>query len=245
MRSARWRASGSTPPTAPWTPSPPPTWWRAPAASKAATWSSAAMTSRSGAAPPTPASTRSRSMPNAWPMSCGCRWCGRSTAPAAEALDLCRRFLGYLPANVWQLPPVCAFEGPGAPVEELREIVPRSRRQPYDVRRILGLVFDAGSVFEIAPGYGRSCVIALARLGGRPVAVLASDPKVYGGGLTAAAADKMARWVDTADTFHLPVVNIVDQPGFVIGVEAEQAGTIRRGARALAAAYQATVPWVS
>ena len=163
----------------------------------------------------------------------------------AEALDLCRRFLGYLPANVWQLPPVCAFEGPVAPVEELREIVPRSRRQPYDVRRILGLVFDAGSVFEIAPGYGRSCVTALARLGGRPVAVLASDPKVYGGGLTAAAADKMARWVDTADTFHLPVVNIVDQPGFVIGVEAEQAGTIRRGARALAAAYQATVPWVS
>ena len=100
----------------------------------------------------------------------------------AEALDLCRRFLGYLPANVWQLPPVCAFEGPVAPVEELREIVPRSRRQPYDVRRILGLVFDAGSVFEIAPGYGRSCVTALARLGGRPVAVLASDPKVYGGG---------------------------------------------------------------
>ena len=85
MRSARWRASGSTPPTAPWTPSPPPTWWRAPAASKAATWSSAAMTSRSGAAPPTPASTRSRSMPNAWPMSCGCRWCGWSTAPAAAA----------------------------------------------------------------------------------------------------------------------------------------------------------------
>jgi acetyl-CoA carboxylase carboxyltransferase component len=77
------------------------------------------------------------------------------------------------------------------------------------------------------------------------VAVLASDPKIYGGGLTAAASDKMARWVDTADTFHLPVVNFVDQPGFVIGVDAERAGTIRRGARALAAAYQATVPWVS
>ena len=162
-----------------------------------------------------------------------------------EALAQCRRFLSYLPANAWQLPPACAFEGAVEPVEQLREIVPRSRRQAYDVRRILALVFDPGSVFEIAPGYGRSCVTALARLGGRPVAVLASDPKVYGGGLTAAAADKMARWVDTADTFHLPVVNFVDQPGFVIGVEAEQAGTIRRGARALAAAYQATVPWVS
>ena len=162
-----------------------------------------------------------------------------------EALAQCRRFLSYLPANAWQLPPVCAAEGAPGLVEELRDIVPRSRRQPYDMRRILALVFDPDSVFEIAPGYGRSCVTALARLSGRPVAVLASDPKVYGGGLTATASDKMARWIDTADTFHLPVVNLVDQPGFVIGVEAEQAGTIRRGARALAAAYQATVPWVS
>jgi len=164
-----------------------------------------------------------------------------------EALDQCRRFLSYLPANVWQLPPLCAgdVDPPGRPVEELREIVPRSRRRAYDTRRILGLVFDEGSLFEVAPGYGRSCVTALARLAGRPVAVLASDPKVYGGGLTAAASDKLARWVDTADPFHLPVVNFVDQPGFVIGPDAERAGTIRRGARALAASYQADIPWVS
>jgi acetyl-CoA carboxylase carboxyltransferase component len=75
--------------------------------------------------------------------------------------------------------------------------------------------------------------------------VLASDPRHYGGGMTAAASDKLARFVDTCDQFHLPVVNFVDQPGFVIGTEAERAGTIRRGARALFATYQATVPWVS
>jgi acetyl-CoA carboxylase carboxyltransferase component len=168
-------------------------------------------------------------------------------ATEADALAQCRRFLAYLPANAWQLPPVCTtdLDPPDRNVDELREVVPRSRRQTYDVRRILGLVFDAGSVFEVGRGFGPSSVTALARLGGRPVAVVASDPKVYGGGLTAAASDKLARWVDTADTFHLPVVNFVDQPGFVIGVEAERAGTIRRGARALAAVYQATVPFVS
>jgi acetyl-CoA carboxylase carboxyltransferase component len=77
------------------------------------------------------------------------------------------------------------------------------------------------------------------------VGVLASDTEHYGGGLTAAASDKLARFVDVCDQFHLPVVNFVDQPGFVIGTEAERAGTIRHGARALYAVHQATVPWVS
>jgi len=109
----------------------------------------------------------------------------------------------------------------------------------------VGLVVDRGSFFEIGRAYGGSVISGLARLDGWPVAVVASDPRVYGGGLTAAASDKLARFVDFADAFHLPVVNFVDQPGFVIGVEAERAGTIRRGARALAAVYQARTPWVS
>ena len=164
----------------------------------------------------------------------------------AEALDQCRRFLSYLPANVWQLPPTEPerFRAPTG-AEALRSIVPRSRRQVYDARRILRLVFDEGSIFVIGRGFGGSAVTCLARLAGRPLAVLASDPRVYGGGLTAAASEKVTRFVDLAETFHLPVANFVDQPGFVIGVEAERAGTIRRGARALAAIYQASVPWVS
>jgi acetyl-CoA carboxylase carboxyltransferase component len=164
----------------------------------------------------------------------------------ADALSQVRRFLSYLPASVWQAPPRVECDDPtGREETGLRSIVPRNRRHPYDMRRILELVFDAGSVFELGRGYGTSQITTLARLAGRPVAVLASDPRVYGGGLTAAAADKLARFCDLADTFHLPVVNLVDQPGFVIGVDAERAGTIRRGARALAAVYQATVPWVS
>ena len=129
--------------------------------------------------------------------------------------------------------------------EELLAIVPRDRRQPYQMRRVLELVFDRGSVFELGARFGRSVVTALARLDGRPVGVLASDPNHYGGGLTADASDKLARFVDICDAFRLPVVNFVDQPGFVIGTEAERAGTMRRGARALAAVHQARTPWCS
>jgi acetyl-CoA carboxylase carboxyltransferase component len=163
-----------------------------------------------------------------------------------DALQQLRLFLSYLPPSVWELAPRrAAGDDPHRAEADLRTIVPRSRRQTYDVRRLVSMVVDGGSLFEIGRGFGRSAVTALARLDGHAVAVVASDPRVYGGGLTADASDKLARFVDFADTFHLPVVNFVDQPGFVIGVEAERAGTIRRGARALAAVYQARTPWVS
>jgi acetyl-CoA carboxylase carboxyltransferase component len=113
------------------------------------------------------------------------------------------------------------------------------------MRRVLEAVLDRGSVFEIGARFGPSLITALARLDGRPVGVLASDPVHYGGALTADASEKLARFVDLCDQFHLPVANFVDQPGFLIGSEAERAGTIRRGARALYAIHQATVPWVS
>ena len=163
-----------------------------------------------------------------------------------DALDQLRRFLSYLPASVWEAPPaVEASDPPDRREESLLSIVPRDRRRPYRMRDVLEAVLDRGSVFEIGRRHGPSSITALARLGGRPVGVLASDPGHYGGGLTAAASDKLARFVDLCDQFHLPVVNLVDQPGFVIGTEAERAGTIRRGARALFAVHQASVPWVS
>ena len=163
-----------------------------------------------------------------------------------DALDQLRRFLSYLPASVWDPPPVTASADPAdRRDEDLVSIVPRESRRPYKVRRILEAVFDRGSVFELGAQYGRPLVTALGRLGGRPVGVLASDPNHYGGGLNADASDKLTRFADFCDQFHLPVVNFVDQPGFVIGTEAERRGTIRRGTRALFAVYQASVPWVS
>jgi acetyl-CoA carboxylase carboxyltransferase component len=163
-----------------------------------------------------------------------------------DALDQIRRYLAYLPANVWEAPPAVDSSDPAERrEEELLTIVPRDPRQPYKMRAILEHVFDRGSVFELGAAFGRPSITCLARLGGRPVGVLASDPEHYGGGVTADAAEKTARFVDTCDQFHLPVVNLVDVPGFVIGTGAERAGTIRRGARGLFSVVQASVPWVS
>jgi acetyl-CoA carboxylase carboxyltransferase component len=163
-----------------------------------------------------------------------------------DALAQMRRFLSYLPSNVWELPPaVATTDAPDRREDELATIVPRDPRATYDMRRVLDLVFDRGSVFEQGQRSGRSVITAFARLDGLPVGVLAGDPKFYGGGLTAEASDKLARFVDLCDQFRLPICHLVDQPGFLIGSDAERAGTMRRGARALFSVYQASVPWAA
>jgi acetyl-CoA carboxylase carboxyltransferase component len=163
-----------------------------------------------------------------------------------EAFASIRRFLSYLPSSVWQTPPRAdSTDDPTRRESELIAIIPRDRRQPYDARRLVGLVVDRDSFFEIGRYYGRPLITGLARLNGYAIGVMASDPQQGGGGLDAPGSEKMVRFVDTCDTFHLPVVNFVDQPGFLIGTAAERAGTVRAGARAMSAVYQATVPWVS
>ncbi len=163
-----------------------------------------------------------------------------------EAFARARRFLSYLPSSVHELPPRGPVPGDADRKDDwLIGAVPKNRRQVYDMRKILASTLDAGSFMEIGRMCGRSVIAGLARLDGWPVAVLASDPRFYGGGWTADASIKVTRFVDMAETFHLPVVHFVDIPGFVIGLESEKAGTIRHGARALAAVYQATVPWCS
>ena len=128
---------------------------------------------------------------------------------------------------------------------DLNGIIPRDRRKVYKMRGIIDSVFDKSSFFEMSSSFGRSAITGFARLDGWPIAVLAGDPYHYGGGWTAEAAQKVVRFVDLAETFHLPVVHLVDNPGFVIGTESEKQATIRHGARALAAIYQASVPWCS
>jgi len=163
-----------------------------------------------------------------------------------EAFGLTRRVLSYLPANTGLLPPrLDPTDEVDRRSEALRDAIPRDRRAPYDIRGVLAEVVDRDSVLELGRMFGRSTVTALARLDGFPVAVVASDPRFYGAGMTADGADKMTRFVDLAETFRLPVVHLVDQPGFLIGTAAERAGTIRHGARTLAAVYQSTVPWAS
>ena len=159
---------------------------------------------------------------------------------------LARRFLSYLPTNVWQRAPVVACDDPADRVEEeLIALVPRERRKSYKMRRALELVLDTGSFLETAPEFGRSLICGLARLRGQPVGVLANDPNFYAGAMTAEAAQKLRRHVDLCDCFHLPIVSFVDEPGFLIGPDAEHAATIRHGTAAIFAVMQSSVPWVS
>jgi acetyl-CoA carboxylase carboxyltransferase component len=164
----------------------------------------------------------------------------------ADAFAQIRRFLSYLPASVWELPPVAACDDPPErSAEELLAILPREARRAYKVRRIVELVVDAGSFFELAPLYGRSQVTGLARLAGQPVGVLANDCVHEGGAMTADGARKLRRFVETCDAFHLPIVSLVDEPGFMIGPDAERAATIRFGMEALFAVQQTRVPWLA
>lgn len=162
----------------------------------------------------------------------------------ADAFARTRRFLSYLPSRAGVSPRRSACEDPADRVEPwLDSAIPRDRRWPYEVRPILEAVLDRGSLFEIGRAWGRSAVTALARLDGVPVAVIASDPGQMGGTWTAAASRKIARHVELAETFRLPIVHFVDVGGFTIGSQAEKAGTIRDGTRAIATIFQSTVPW--
>ena len=161
-----------------------------------------------------------------------------------DALAQIRRYLSYLPSSVYQRTPRYQVDDPVDRQEQaLLSIVPRDSNTGFDMRAVLQMIFDTDSVFEIGALYGPSQICALATLNGQPVGVLANDCLHYAGAMTAEAAQKYRRFVEMCDTFHLPIVNLIDQPGFMIGPESEAAGTIRYGMAAVAAAAQSTVPW--
>jgi acetyl-CoA carboxylase carboxyltransferase component len=158
-----------------------------------------------------------------------------------EAFEIIRRFLSYLPASVYETAPVAACDDPaGRREESLIAAVPRNSRLPYRIAPIMEAIFDRGSVFTYAE-YGAATVTALARLDGHPVGVLATDP-YRGSTMSVEGAAAITRLVDVCETFHLPIVSLTDQGGLTVGRVAEERGTIRYGARAIAAIYQAKVP---
>ncbi len=162
----------------------------------------------------------------------------------ADVWRITRKFLSYLPSNVWEPAPVFD-EGDSRTrrEEELESIIPRNRRRAYKMRRVIELIVDRGSFFERAPGFGRSQITGLARIAGQPVGVLANDCFHGGGSMTADGAQKVRRFFELCDSFGLPIVSFVDEPGFMIGAEAERAGTIRHGMAAMYASLQTRVPW--
>jgi len=163
-----------------------------------------------------------------------------------DAVLQIKRFLSYLPPNVWQLPPRGdAGDDPNRRDEELISIIPQDDRKTFDIRKLIGHVIDRDSLFEYAPYYGRPVVTALARLNGYPVAIISNDSKFLGGGQNISAAEKMLKFIDLADTFHLPIIYMMDAPGYMIGLDSEKTGPERKAVRAHAAMHQATTPWVT
>lgn len=163
-----------------------------------------------------------------------------------EAFAYARAFLSYLPSSVGKLATRTPASDPVARRDEkLISIVPREDKQVYSMRSVMHAVFDSQSVFEMGRRWGRAAITAFARLDGWPVAVLASDPTFLGGSWDALTSQKVKRFVQMAEQFKLPVVHLVDNPGFMIGLDAERTGTIRYGVEAMNAVYKATVPWAS
>lgn len=163
-----------------------------------------------------------------------------------QALDAIRRFLSYLPSHHKEAPPVCPVPmESGKEAHRILDILPESRTKVYDVRKILNLIYDAGSVFELKPRFGRSVVTALARLDGKTVGVVASNPFVKGGAIDPDSCDKVVSFLVLCDSFNIPLVFMVDQPGFLIGIEGERAGAIGRVMNWMNALSLVTVPKIS
>jgi acetyl-CoA carboxylase carboxyltransferase component len=157
-----------------------------------------------------------------------------------------RRFLSYLPSSNLEQPP---FEAAGDPperrVDELASIVPSNPRTVYDVRKVVRALVDRDSWFELKPTWARNIVIGLGRLGGHAVGVVANQPMHKGGILDSDAADKAARFIRLCDAFNVPLLYLVDVPGFLVGSGVEKQGIIRHGAKMLYATSEATVPKIT
>ncbi len=163
-----------------------------------------------------------------------------------EAAAMARRFLSYLPSSVYEAPPVTSpnpDDPPERREEELFALIPRARTTTFDIRKAIRLMADVGSFFEIGPLWGTDQVTGFVRFNGHPIGVIASDSQhPNGGALTADGCAKLTRHLDLCDLFHLPILNLVDNPGFAVGLEHELAGTIRRGGEWMVASAQANVP---
>jgi acetyl-CoA carboxylase carboxyltransferase component len=167
-------------------------------------------------------------------------------ADDAECITAVRRFLSYLPSSNTESPP---FRDTGDSadrlVEGLDKIVPTNPRAAYDVKKVIKAVFDRDSWFEIKPTWAKNIVVGFARAGGHAVGVVANQPMQKGGILDSDSADKAARFIRMCDAFNIPLVYLMDVPGFIVGSQVEKDGIIRHGAKMLYATSEATVPKVT
>lgn len=161
-----------------------------------------------------------------------------------DAFEMIRQFLSYLPSNIHETAPRGeSTDDPNRREEALLSIMPRERRKPYNAHKVLNMVLDKGSFFEIAPLYGRARVVGLGRLHGYPVGIMINNPMINGGATDVAAGSKMVRLIQLCEIFHLPIISLADEPGFQVGIESEKQGIERAGARLVSTVCLSQVPW--
>jgi acetyl-CoA carboxylase carboxyltransferase component len=169
--------------------------------------------------------------------------CHFAASDDLHAIGLVQDLLAHLPQRAGDLPPAVRPAAAAAP--DPSAAVPRAAREVYDVRQVIGALVDAGELLEVSPRWARNMVTGLARVDGRPVGVVANQPRHLGGVIDADAAQKAARFVRTCNAFGLPLVVLVDTPGFLPGTRQEGLGVIRHGAKLLHAFAEAVVPKVT
>ncbi len=163
-----------------------------------------------------------------------------------ECIAAVKDYLSFFPANCEEKPPLRESSDPVDRMdEELLDILPESPRKPYDMYDVIGRIVDDGQWFDIKPRFARTIITCFARMGGRPVGIVANQPRHLGGILENDSADKAARFINLCDAFSIPLLFLQDVPGFMVGTKTEQAGIIRHGAKMLYAVSRATVPKVT
>jgi acetyl-CoA carboxylase carboxyltransferase component len=179
-------------------------------------------------------------------MHCTVSGCGDvlvSTEP--EAIDFARAYLTFLPQNYRGQPPLADPRPPSPQAKPLSEVVVPDENKPFDMRLVIEALVDEDSLLEIKEGYARELITGFARIAGRPIGVIANQPRVLGGVLFVDSADKAARFIWLCDAFNVPLLFLADVPGFMIGAKVERQGIIRAGAKMIAAVSEATVPKIS
>ena len=163
-----------------------------------------------------------------------------------ECIQAIRDYLSFFGQSCEEAPPRREVSDPvDRAADDLLDIIPESARHPYDMYEVIGRIVDDGEWFDLKPRWARTIITCLARMGGRPVGIVANQPKHLGGILENDSADKAARFVNLCDAYGIPLLFLMDVPGFMVGTKVEQAGIIRHGAKMLYAVSRATVPKVT
>jgi methylmalonyl-CoA decarboxylase subunit alpha len=179
-------------------------------------------------------------------MHCSVSGCGDVLAKSEEeAISMARSYLSYFPANFAEQPPVRGAHEPKSFEKTLEQIIPSNQNVPFNMHDLIARIIDEESFFEIKKLFAAELITGLARIGGKPVGIVANQPRVKGGVLFHDSADKAAKFITLCDAFNIPLLFLADVPGFMIGTKVERAGIIRHGAKMISAMAEATVPKIS